>query len=247
MSLRDPKTGAPIPARQQPGYYPGYSTMRQNKFWDNATRELILKRVNQVPPIRFFTAEELPLITAICDRVLPQDDRLPEWRIPIVNAIDERLFENKIPGYRYEDMPCDQEAFRLGIKAIDETARAIHGAPFVELEPIKQDLVLQSIHDGKKLAAEDIWSRISIKRFWALLVQDCASAYYSHPWAWDEIGFGGPAYPRAYTRLEGGLPEPWEMDEVRYEWAAPLDSLSDLLEEPGGNSEQGHPGQGGTH
>ena len=37
-----------------------------------------------------------------------------------------------------------------------------------------------------------------------LLVQDCVTAYYSHPWAWDEIGFGGPAYPRAYMRLEAG-------------------------------------------
>ena len=26
-------------------------------------------------------------------------------------------------------------------------------------------------------------------------------AFYSHPWAWNEIGFGGPAYPRGYMRL----------------------------------------------
>lgn len=29
------------------------------------------------------------------------------------------------------------------------------------------------------------------------------SAFYSHPWAWNEIGFGGPAYPRGYMRLGG--------------------------------------------
>ena len=27
------------------------------------------------------------------------------------------------------------------------------------------------------------------------------AAFYSHPWAWNEIGFGGPAYPRGYMRL----------------------------------------------
>jgi hypothetical protein len=43
-----------------------------------------------------------------------------------------------------------------------------------------------------------------------LLIEDCVTAYYSHPWAWDEIGFGGPAYPRGYMRIENGLPEPWE-------------------------------------
>ena len=47
---------------------------------------------------------------------------------------------------------------------------------------------------------------------------DALEGYYAHPWAWDEIGFGGPAYPRAYTRLERGEPEPWEVEERRYEW-----------------------------
>ena len=43
-------------------------------------------------------------------------------------------------------------------------------------------------------------------------MQDALEGYYAHPWAWDEIGFGGPAYPRAYTRLERGEPEPWEVE-----------------------------------
>jgi hypothetical protein len=29
------------------------------------------------------------------------------------------------------------------------------------------------------------------------------AAFYSHPWAWNEIGFGGPAYPRGFMRLGG--------------------------------------------
>jgi hypothetical protein len=37
------------------------------------------------------------------------------------------------------------------------------------------------------------------------------SAFYSHPWACYEIGFGGPAYPRGYMRLGGvGPREPFE-------------------------------------
>jgi hypothetical protein len=63
-----------------------------------------------------------------------------------------------------------------------------------------------------------------------MLVQDCIEVYYAHPWAWDEIGFGGPAYPRAYIRLENGSPEPWESDEQRYDWSAPAESVSDIHE-----------------
>ena len=35
-------------------------------------------------------------------------------------------------------------------------------------------------------------------------MQDVVEAYYAHPYAWDEVGFGGPAYPRGYMRLERG-------------------------------------------
>ena len=74
---------------------------------------------------------------------------------------------------------------------------------------------------------------MNIERFWLLLVQDCVQAYYAHPLAWDEIGFGGPAYPRAYMRLERGEPEPWEVKEKRYEWVAPIDTISDRYEPSG--------------
>ncbi len=63
--LIDPKTGHRLAPKKQPGYYPGYSTLSQRKFWDAATRELIEKRVQNVPAIRFFTLEELPLMSAI--------------------------------------------------------------------------------------------------------------------------------------------------------------------------------------
>jgi hypothetical protein len=72
--------------------------------------------------------------------------------------------------------------------------------------------------------------------------------YYAHPWAWDEIGYGGPAYPRGYMRLENGEPEPWEVEEHRYEWAAPASSLSGEYKPIAGTTEHyATPGQQGTH
>ncbi|HXR79013.1 MAG TPA: gluconate 2-dehydrogenase subunit 3 family protein [Bryobacteraceae bacterium] len=244
----DPNTHEPLPPVRQPGYYPGYSTLAQQTFWDAKTRSVILHRVNHTPPIRFFDSEQAALMKAVCDRIIPQDDRDPAYRIPIVNYIDERLHEDKIDGFRYENMPADRDVYRLGLQAIDMLAQDRGGLRFVNLDARRQDEVLKSIHDGNAPAAQEIWNHMSIQRFWKGLVSDCASAYYSHPWAWDEIGFGGPAYPRGYMRLEGGEPEPWEVDEVRYEWQTPPDSLSDVYEPAGGDSEQkGHPGQGGTH
>ena len=35
-------------------------------------------------------------------------------------------------------------------------------------------------------------------------------AYYAHPAAWNEIGFGGPASPRGYVRMDFDRRDPWE-------------------------------------
>jgi len=244
----DPATSEPLAPREQPGYFPRFNTLAQKAFWDEATRKTVTSRVLEIPPIRFFSFEEAALMKAVCDRVLPQDDRDDAHKIPVVNFIDERLYSNRLDGYRYDDMPTDQDAHRLGLQAIDEIARYIFGDPFVSLRPSAQERVLKTLHDGKPPAGHAIWKRMPVHRFWLLLVQDVVGAYYAHPYAWDEIGFGGPAYPRGYMRLENGEPEPWEVSEKRYEWAAPPGSSSAEFTPVGGSSEhKGSPGQGGTH
>jgi len=180
---------------------------------------------------------------------MPQDDRDEAHKIAIVNYIDNRLYNRNIDGYRFEDMPPDHEAHLLGLQAIEAIAQYMFSQSFIELGPRDQDQVLQTIHDGNPPAAEDIWRKMSVTRFWMLLMQDAVDAYYAHPYAWDEVGFGGPAYPRGYMRLENGKPEPWEVEEQRYEWKAPPDSLSDVYRPiggPGGHKTQTS-GQEGTH
>ncbi len=118
----------------QPGYYPDFSTLAQQKFWDAKTREVILDRVHNIPPIRFFTPDEANLIEVICDHVIPQDDRDAAHKIPIVPWIDKRLYENRHDGYRFADMPPDREAFRLGFQAIEQIAHHLHGRGFADLD-----------------------------------------------------------------------------------------------------------------
>jgi hypothetical protein len=212
------RTGKPIGPISQPGYYPGFSTLAQQKFWDAKTREVVL------------------------------DDRDESHKIPIVPQIDRRLYENSHDGYRYEDMPPDREAFQLGLRAVEEIAQHEYRLGFLEIGPREQEEILHSLHHGKPSAGHEIWKQLPVHRFWMLLVSDCADAYYSHPWAWDEIGFGGPAYPRAYMRLERGEAEPWESEEKRYQWKAPDSSVSGVFEPVAGQADHlGSPGQGGTH
>jgi len=222
--------------------------LSQKDFWDESTRNLVLARVERTPPICFFSPEEAELMKAVCDRILPQDDRDDDHRIPVVNSIDERLHNDRLDGYRFEGMPPDQEAYRRGLQGIAQIAQHLYQESFIDLDPLEQESVLKSLHDGHPPAGHEIWQGLPVVRFWLLLVQDVVGAYYAHPFAWDEIGFGGPAYPRGYMRLEGGDPEPWEVSECRYAWAAPSGSPSAEFTPVGGSSEhKGSPGQGGTH
>jgi len=243
----DSVTGKEIRNLSQPGYYRGYSTLDQQKTWDDATRRAVVERVENTPEMRFFEPKQAELLAAIIDRLIPQDDRCAERTIPILPVIDERLHKNALGGFRYEDMPPDREAYRLGLQAIDEMARERFRGAFTELSVHRQELILKSLHDGEPDPSHPVWSRMPVHRFWALLMEDCVTAYYAHPWAWDEIGYGGPAYPRGYMRLENGLPEPWEKDEARYEWNAPADSLSELDLENAPPAHASTHGHGATH
>jgi hypothetical protein len=223
-------SGDPQQPRNTPGYYRGFSTLSQSAFWDDATRQVVVHRVESTPSRQFFSSEEWDFWTVIFTHLIPQTDRTPNRQIPLVAPLDHRLYINQTVGYRFENMPQDREAYRMGREAINKEAEHRYSAGFIALPHREQDVVLKAIHDGAPKAAADIWQKMSVHRFWQLIMGDAIDAYYAHPWAWDEIGFGGPAYPRAYTRLERGEPEPWEVEEKRYDWLAPEDSASHEVE-----------------
>jgi hypothetical protein len=243
---RDPKTLEALQPLSQPGYYPGFSTLSQSPFWDDATRQVVDKRVRQPPPRKFFSEDAWKFWAVVFEHLVPQTDRTPERQIPLIPMLDERLAANRTVGYRYEDMPRDRVVYEIGIEAIDKEAEQRYGGPFLLLSSLHQDEVLKAIEQGEPRAAADIWKKMSVKRFWQMIMADAIDAYYAHPWAWDEIGFGGPAYPRAYTRLERGEPEPWEVEEKRYAWLPPSTAVSGEVSAPD-EDDQSHHDSGGTH
>ena len=75
----------------------------------------------------------MALLECICDHILPQDDRDLSRRIPIVPFIDERLYEKRIPGFRFGGMPPDGEAYQLALRAISSMAKKLFGHAFLEI------------------------------------------------------------------------------------------------------------------
>jgi hypothetical protein len=175
--------------------------------WDDQTREVIGKRLNQIPERRFFSETEWQTLEAVCERLLPQPDRAHP--ILIVPWIDEKVHHDWRDGFRYEDMPPLREAWRLGLEALDEESRRRFGAPFRSLAGDERDSVLRAVQTGD--VQSDAWTRLPPRRFFTtVLLKEVVGEYYAHPSAWSEVGFGGPASPRGYVRLGMNQRDPWE-------------------------------------
>lgn len=207
--MRDTSTRSPDSSR-----YPGYNVLAKwsGPSWNEKTRQVIARRLSIAPEPRFFTAEEFRTVTAIAARIVPQPVTRPP--IPVAALVDRKLHEGVCDGYRVADMPRDGEAWRLGLKALDAEARAKYHDGFAALCEADQDALLRRVEAGELDAPE--WGAMSPKGFFEKrLARDIVLAYYAHPAAWSEIGWGGPASPRGYVRLGFNERDPWEAAEAR--------------------------------
>jgi hypothetical protein len=178
--------------------------------WDEQTREVIRKRLTEIPERRFFTRAEWQTLESICARLIPQPERSNP--IAIVPWIDDKLHHDRRDGFRYEDMPPLPEVWRLGLQGVDEESRRRFGTQFRSLPEADQDAVLRTIQAGD--VADGVWARLPAQRFFTtVLLKEVVGEYYAHPAAWSEVGFGGPASPRGYVRLGLNQRDPWEPPE----------------------------------
>jgi hypothetical protein len=190
---------------QMHGRYPDYNVLDEADHWDPVTRQVVLERIEQIPPIRFFTQAEAATLGCFCDVVMAQD---AEPKIPVLNFVDAKLFAGQLDGFRHADMPDDRETWRRAAVGLDAAARQ-HGAPdFAGAPDDVQHRVVDAFHQGELRG--EVWDELPAKQVFSVLMRAVLSAFYSHPWAWNEIGFGGPAYPRGYVRLAAGQRESWE-------------------------------------
>ena len=193
--------------------YPTYNVL--DKFdtvsWNDASRRAIRKRLDEVPPRRFFTEHEWNTLWAICDRVVPQEPG-PLTPVPIPAFIDEKMHANEGDGMQEADMPPMQECWRKGLRALDDESRRRFGARFRELAAGRQETVLELVQKGEVKSPE--WAGMSPAKFFkSRLLHDIVTYYYGHPAGWNEIGFGGPASPRGYVRLGFNERDAWEAEE----------------------------------
>lgn len=179
--------------------FPGYDVLRKwnTASWNAKTRQVVAARLELAPEPSFFSRSELAVVDAVADRIVPQPDG--RARIPVGRLVDEKLARCQEDGYRAAAMPREGAAWRRGIAALDGAARAT---------------LLRQVAAGT--AEGPAWDGLPPKLFWKQrLLTDIVHAYWSHPVAWSECGWGGPASPRGYVRMGYDERDPWEAAETK--------------------------------
>jgi hypothetical protein len=205
MPYRSPSQRAVTP--QGRGRFPGFDVLSQVDAWDDVTAGAILARLALPGELAFFTPHEVGVAAPLLDLLLEQD---ADPRVPVLAMIDARLAIGETDGWHYDDMPEDADAWRQSLAWLDDDAKAAHhGRGFAELVGTEQAPLVQAVQDlgdsGEK------WHDWKAEHLWSLWTRYACTAFYSHPWAWNEMGYPGPAYPRGYLNPGVDSREKWEV------------------------------------
>jgi Gluconate 2-dehydrogenase subunit 3 len=196
--------------------YPGYDVLakRHTASWNEKTRRVIDERLAVDPSAHaFFGDQEWRSLCAVCDRIVPQPaDRVAA--VPVAALIDRKLVRGWHEGYRDAGLPRPREAWKRGLDALQSESVQLHGQPFAALAAAEQDGLLKRMQNGE--LHHPAWGGMSCALFFKKrLLPDIVMTYYSHPTAWNEIGWGGPASPRGYVRMRPDRRDPWEAAEAK--------------------------------
>lgn len=184
----------------------------QTDLVTEATRAALLPRLDTSPYTpQFFDQTTYELLRAVAARIYPQPERSEP--IELAPVVDKRLAEGDSDGWRYDAMPPDREAYRLGLGGINQAASALFQRPFLELSETQQDHIIGTVANGT--APGENWHQLPIERFFEELLAELAEAYYSHPLAQEEIGYVGMADVPGWNRIEPNQLEAREPEEVK--------------------------------
>ena len=189
-----------------PRPYTGYDVLAKwdSPSWDDTTRGVVEKRLDP-PAGRFLDARAFATLAALCETAVPQPERAEP--VPLAEVVDAAIAENRTTGTRWHTLPPMREAWDRALALIEAEAQAVHGCPLAELPPGERQDLLHAIDRGDTRADWDLPPQDVLRK---VVLDEIVRAYYAHPAAWSEIGFGGPASPRGYVRLAAGRRDSWE-------------------------------------
>jgi hypothetical protein len=186
-------------------HYSQFDVMNEKEHWDPHTTEIVERRLHS-HNLSVLKHDEACTLFELCSALLA------EKRNPILSYVtyhfDSKLKSDIGEGQRKKNVPKQMQLIQTGLQLLNEHCEKHYRMDFCHIEDEeRKDLIGQMLSGSLKLQGQ---AEFPTKDFIKKILDVAASAYYSHPTVWSEIGYAGPAYPRGYVRSELGLTDPWE-------------------------------------
>ncbi len=194
--------------------YPDYDVLDYKDEWDSNTRTIVLKRLDPPPQRNCIKFDQEAILNIVASHLTFDHD--PEIFAWIITYIDDQLTKEIGESQRKPTTPPEKQLILEGLKALDHWAQKNYHQIFSEASTENQFEILKELQLGN-LPVFGFWQKSTQKDLFTKLAGMIITAYYSHPQIWSQIGYGGPAYPRGYIRVEKGLADPWEAQVRRKE------------------------------
>ena len=120
---------------------------------------------------QFFTAAQLALVDELTELIVPADEHSGGARAAGVAAYLDRTLAEKDP--RIEDYDQERRKWKEGLDRVEQLAREMHGASFLEATPEQRVAVLE------RMAAREDDPKAPEERFFVELKRATTYAYYS--------------------------------------------------------------------
>ncbi len=188
-------------------YYPDFDVMEAQEAWDPHTRDIVTRRLEAGKSLTALTPGEAALLESLLRHLL-YEERADILGF-VVSHFDKKVAERFGEGQRKAGVPEEDQLIRQGLIGLDDVAKHRHGQPWMELSVEEQVALVRELQSGS-LEPVGMMAGLPQKELFDKVLSLALEAYASHPQVWSEMGYGGPAYPRGYYRIEQGLRDPWE-------------------------------------
>ncbi len=150
------------------------------------TRVALQARLDlQFQPGELLSATQRRTLQAVCLRLIPEPDLVQ--RMDLAGAFEAKLAAGSGRGWRYAAAPDDGVLHVAGLDALNAAALGRHGDGFADLDPERQDALLNAASDGE--APMDL----APERWFEELLTALAELFYAHPLVQVSIGYDGMA------------------------------------------------------
>jgi pimeloyl-ACP methyl ester carboxylesterase len=181
-----------------------FSTLLHSDRTSPQTRNALLARLNETPTgAGVLDTEELRTLRAVAARIVPNAP------FDLATRINESLAQTQHDGWRFNSLPDDASAWKLGLATLDDAALHQNSVPFIALHPEQQDELLHRAQAGDLSASLLTSLHLTHNSLTAAQMQvwfedlrgECAKLYIADPRSMQRIGFTGFADNAGFTHI----------------------------------------------